>query len=472
MDQYVIIETPQEKYRAWALDTAQKMSGMKFRETSLTLATTLNPYGCTGLMDPCGDNDFISLAMAGADPLLDALGWRPSNVCRIIKQYLTWVGTANQAGQNPGAVTPNNIVAACCDDRNAVSYGACEFEMSGFGHLGNSGGAVCLYDDIKECENMPDRFFLDGSPVSSNLQFRALIAAEVILQTLRWMVKNGNASTAGHFDGLDRIITTGVLDRQGNACPALDSVVIDWGSGCFAGDATSTWTDGRSATPIAIPEGTSLIDIFFTLNRYMARRRSMSPALNSQGFQLGDVFIAGSSDRIECLRMCNVCHTMCPGSTSENIQIVINQRESREYYTMLNTGPANRFGFGYMNVKGVNIPYIEADYLGDDLYFLWRKAGNVPLLWGEYQDTNSLDTSRIPGNTFRPSDGGRFLHYTQTDNTCVQEVVDMRPRLRYDGRWMQARILDFTCDMPVTVPHADPFNVGFYIPGPLVAKTA
>lgn len=460
-----IIESPREKYRAWALETA----GLVLRDTPLTPSNLINPYGCTGLFDPCADNDYISLAMCGADPLLDALGWKPTDVCRIIKQYLTWMGPASAVGQNPGAFTPDNIVAACCDDRPGVAWGTCEFEMKNFGHLGNSGGAVCLYDDIKDCENLPDRFMLDGSPITSNLHFRAVVAAEVILQTLRWMLKNGNATTPGHFDGLDRIITTGVLDREGNACPALDSVVVNWGAGCYAGKGAE-WVDGRGT--IALPTGYSIIDLFFQLNRYMMRRRGMAPTLNAQGFQLGDVFIAGSSDKIECLKACNTCHTMCSGDKGQNIQVVINSKESRDYYTMLTTGPANRFGFGYVNIRGVNIPYMEADYLGDDLYFLWRKSGNVPLLWGEYQDMNSLDTARIPGNHFRPSDGGRFLHYTQTDNTCVQEVTDMRPRLRYDGRWMQARIVDFQCDMPITVPNCNPFDPGFYIPGPLTAKTA
>lgn len=469
MPDLMITETPQEKYRAWALDIMQRSLGIN-RDTPLTIGNLVNPYGCTGLFDPAADNDYISLAMAGADPLMDALGWRSSDICNIIKQYLTWMGPANQAGANPGAVTPNNIVTACCDDRPTVGFGTCEFEMGGFGHLGNSGGAVCLYDDIKQYSNLPDRFLLDGSPITSNLHFRAVIAAEVILQTLRWMIKNGNATTPGHFDGLDRIITTGVLDRKGQPCPALDSVVINWDSGCFAEAGAATWTDARGT--VALPDGYSIIDLFFQLNRYMLRRRSMAPTLNAQGFQLGDVFIAGSSDRIECLKACNTCHTMCSGSTAENIQVTLNNRESREYYTLLNTGPANRFGFGYMNVRGVNIPYIEADYLGDDLYYLWRKSGNVPLLWGEYQDMNSLDTARIPGNHFRPSDGGRFLHYTQTDNTCVQEVTDMRPRLRYDGRWMQARITDFSCDMPVKMPTSDPWMPTFYIPGPLTAKTA
>ena len=459
-----LLESPREQYRAWGLNKLDLI----LRDTPLTPSDLLNPYGCTGLFDPCGDGDLISLAMCGADPLMDALGWRSSDICRIIKQYLTWVGPSNQAGANPGAVTPNNIIAECCDDRPSVSWGGCEWEMSGFGHLGNSGGAVCLYDGIKDCANMPDRFLLDGSPIESNLHFRAIMAAEVIMQTLRWMIKNGDASTPGHFDGLDRIITTGVTDRQGNPCPAMDSVVVNWGAGCFASG--SEWVDGRGTQ--ALPDGYSIVDLFFLLNRYMMRRRGMAPSLNSQAMQLGDVFIAGSSDRIECLRQCNVCHTQCSGDAGQNIQVVINSKESRDYYTALTTGPANRFGFGYMNVRGVNIPYMEADYLGDDLYFLWRKSGNVPLLWGEFQDMNSLDISRIPGNHFRTSDGGRFMHYSQTDNTCVQEVTDFRPRLRYDGRWMQARIVGFDCDMPVTVPNCDPWNPGFYIPGPLTAKTA
>lgn len=187
--------------------------------------------------------------------------------------------------------------------------------------------------------------------------------------------------------------------------------------------------------------------------------------------QLGDAFLVGSSDLIECLRQCNVCHTMCAGSCGQSIMSVINQKESRDYYTNLVTGPQNRFGFGFLDIKGTAIPYIESDLFGDDLYLIWRKVGNVPLLWMEYQDANSLDLSRIPGNHFRTSDGGRFLHYSQTQETCVQEVMDFRPRMRYDGRWMQARIANFTCDIPGEVPACDPWNPNFYIPGPLTAKT-
>lgn len=463
--QYELANNQREKYRSWGLETL----GMIMRDTDLTPDTLINPYGCNGLFDPCGDGDLISLAMCGADPFMDALGWRSSNLCRIIKQYLTWVGPTSAVGQNPGGYTPDGIVTDCCEDRKPVSWQTCEWEMENFGHLGNSGGAVCLYDDLKECEGMPDQFMLDGTPITSNLQFRATIASQVILQTLRWMIKNGNATTKGHFDGLDRIITTGVLDRKGQPCPALDSIVVDWQAGCYAGAGTSTWTDGRGT--VAIPEGYSIVKLIYTLFRHLSRRRSMAPMLNSQGLQNGDFFIAGSSDQLECLRDCFVCETMCGGSTEQNIQIVINQKESREFYMQQLTGAGNYFGFGSVSYKGMTIPLIETDILGDDLYLLFRKVGNVPLLWGEYQDTASLDLSRIPGNHFRSSDGGRFLHYTQTDNTCVQEVTDFRPRIRYDGRFMQARIAGFTCDTPVKIPTCNPWDVNFYIPGPFTAAT-
>lgn len=462
----IIVEDPKEKYRAWGLKTL----GLIMRDADITPDQLINPYGCTGLFDPCGDGDLVSLAMCGADPLMDALGWRANNVCKIIKQYLTWIGPAAAVGMNPGEFTPDGIVEECCEPRKTVAWNTCEWEMEGFGHLGNSGGAVCLWDDMKECEGQPDRFLLDGSPIESNLHFRSIVAAEVILQTLRWMLKNGNATQKGHFDGLDRVITTGVLDRKGNPCPALDSFVINWAGGCFA-EAGAEWSDARGT--VALPEGYSIIDTIWNLYRHQSRRRSMSPMLSAQTMLPGDAFLVGSPETIECLRMCNVCHTMCSGGDDCDIQVTINNRESREYYVQLVTGQQSTFGYGYLYHKGTAIPYMESNLVGNDLYLLWRKVGNVPLLWMEYQDADSLDLGRIPGNHFRTSDGGRFLHYTQTKETCAQEVMDFRPRMRYDGRWMQARITGFECaDFPRRLPVCDPWHPDFYIPGPLQALTA
>lgn len=450
--------SPQDEYRKLAADYIRR--SFVQRGTDLTLDNFLNPYGCTGLFDPCANNNLISLSMCGVDPFMDALGWTASTICRHIQPYLTWAGDAALAGGAPGAVVPpSGIIADCCDDRPPIAYGTCEYEIEGFGHLGNSGGTICIYDDLQECATTPARRRLDGTVVDSNVEFRALLAAEVILQTLRWMIVHGDSTIPGHFDGLNNIIITGRTDRQGNPCPAMDSMLVTWNDGCY-NELDATWTDSRGDQ--TIPAGNNIIDVIYCMWKQCMKRKKMSPMLAAQGTSIGDMFIAGDPEKLECLLDCLTCKVKCQVGDSPNE--VLWEPQSQEFLESLRGGNNDFYGFGFLRYKNMRIPLVGADYLGDDLYFITRRSGSMEMLFGEYQDMANLRSlNEFNGSDFSSSDDGRFLHYMQHDNTCLSPVMDMRPRIQYPGSWCQGRIIGFQCDMGIDcVPSCNPWSTDFY----------
>ena len=449
-----------DKYREWALG---QMGKEVQRHTSAgTLDDLCNPYGCTGWADPCGDNDIVSLSMCGPDKLLDALGWLPTDVCRHVYKYLSWVACEELAGTVRCTPTtppppPAGIMTDCCGPRPGISYGICEYEVNDFGHLGRTGGELCIYDDgLKQCESQA-MVRLNGQRITSNFEWRANMAAQVILQDLKWMLQYGDGAVAGQFDGLQKLIGVGFADYKGNRCEALDGVCVDWNGGCY-NETDAQWLDGRSDAcgPLDIPAGTSIIDVVKWILRNFRQRISMTGGMQSQRVQAGDVFLAANSNQIECLLDCYVCHKFC-GAAGTSCFETMAKREAKQDRD--ESGIGNGFyDDGVLMLDGFPLPIVRADWLDDTIYILTRKVGNQWALFGEHQNMNSIDLRSLDGEGFMPTDGGRFMNYKNRKETCVEHVVDWRGRLQAPGRFLQAKITGFECDIPKVIPGCDPYN--------------
>lgn len=468
--------TQSEVYRQWAMKQLDVIAAKKqelgverlgqHTVPSATLAadTYCNPWGCKGWADPCGDNDIVSLSFAGASKLLDVLDWRPTSTCRHVYKYLTWVAGAEKSGSiictTPTPTTPAGIIDNCCEDRPGIAYGTCEYEVNGFGFLGRQGGITCIYDEgMQQCDTQQLVRF-NGQPIRSNFEWRAAMAGEVIMQDLLWMLIYGNSATAGQMDGLEKLIGTGVADYKGNLCPSLDSIVVTWNGGCYS-TAPSTWEDGRSAAcgAITIPTGASIIDLFKWITRNQDARIRMTGNLRSQGLRPGDRFLAVNSTVAQCLLDCMVCYRMCDSST--NIQVQINNRDSQEFRDSLLGG---FFGDGQLKLDNGMLPLLVDDTIPDDtMYLMIPRVGNRRMIFGEYQDMNSVETGGF-GDTFMVSDGGRFMHYNDRQNTCVNHTLDHRPRLQAPGRYLQAKIKGFDCSMPKVIPSSNILSQVFVNP--------
>ena len=74
------------------------------------------------------------------------------------------------------------------------------------------------------------------------------------------------------------------------------------------------------------------------------------------------------------------------------------------------------------------------------MYFLTLQAGNMRLLQGQYNNMNNVPSiTGIPGGSFVATDGGRLLTWAQANHTCVQQIVEMQPRILAWAPWAEAR---------------------------------
>jgi len=82
----------------------------------------------------------------------------------------------------------------------------------------------------------------------------------------------------------------------------------------------------------------------------------------------------------------------------------------------------------------------------NDMYFLTGHVGDMELLTLEVLDMSQApDVAGLP--QFSTLDGGRYLTWTNNDNTCITRNVELRPRLVNWAPWAQARIQNVTCSL-------------------------
>ena len=459
----IAIEDRAEQYRTFVLKkldnifkttTPQERASAQYRH-DLTVDAQTNPYGCTGIVDPCGSGDLMSLSWAGSDVFLDAWDWRPSTVCDSKYEYLLWATGAE------GAPAQLGHPGGCCDPRTGIIWETCKFEMTGFALIGRTGGTLCSYEDgLTPCEQYPQTR-LDGSRVKSNREWRANMAFEAILQDLRRMMFLGDADNLNEFDGFQKLINVGVTDYQGNSCALLDSTVITWNSDCNASGGTAVWND-HTGVPQPIADGTSIIEVLERVIWVTLFKISQTRSLANQTRRLGDIFIAASSANIYCLLRCYACHNLCSCGAANLSCACMTGPESRAFLESLYGG---YFGFGQITLHGIQIPFLATDWgIGNDIYVFTRKVGNKWAIYGEYQDLRKMGKQ---ANTVSITDRGRFHNYESHDETCVRYTTDFLPRIQYPGRHLQTRIVGFTCDDLPGNYGLDPLATNFWQGGPV-----
>ena len=184
------------------------------RPGSISNAATI--YECCGLFDLCSDTDLMSLSFEGMTPFLDWLGWRPSVVCNIVKNFIAWV----KPEESQGSCTPGYL-SDPCDDANSIQWGACDFRLEDWGRIRRMGPTRDVtYVGTKLCDIQP-RYRRDGTPIVDDLEFDMRLALEVLLQDLKGLVIDGNKSVGGQFDGLANLVKTGYTNSNGVPCSLM-----------------------------------------------------------------------------------------------------------------------------------------------------------------------------------------------------------------------------------------------------------
>lgn len=435
------------------LKLKQQRYGLKNRaavEPSLTISDVPTINGCCGLFDLCGDADLMSLSFSGTEPFLDWIGWQRTDVCKIIKNFVTWVRPARtaQGGASVG------YVSNPCADGKEVEWGGCDFTLENFGTLRRKTPVRNITQiGLRLCEAQP-RYRLDGSPITDDLEFDMRLATEVILQDLKRYLISGSFATPGLFDGLEALVIDGYLNSKGQPCSIMDSIVLDWNGNNLDGGAGITWNG------VAIAATWDLVSVLLAIYRQILQRIRWAPALAAQNLKVGDMVIVGTSAFLQCLMDAFTCWTVCPGTSINDLTLTADTRAALRAYR--NGLMGGMFGAGRIYLDGFEIPLIAYDWglhkgvNHSDAYFLTGSVGNIKLINGQYNDMAGVPGRGQAGQLFDVTDGGRMLTWVDAENTCVERQVEMQPRLLMWAPWSNARIQDIVCTQPGGAMSPDP----------------
>lgn len=422
----------------------------------LALSTSPGPvYGCTGLFDLCASEPLMALSFNQMNPFLDWVGWEGTDVCLLKQYFVNWV-RPTYSGGNPTA----GYLADPCADPNKAEWGFCDFVIDDFARL-RRGTPVrdITKSGLRLCDAQP-RYRLDGMRITNDFEFDMRVALEVVLQDLMRMIVNGNADTDGQFSGLETLVKTGYTDSLGRLCQMMDSIVIDWNGNTLDGGAGTTWNG------VGLDDAYNLIDVLLSIVWQIRQRISWAPSLASQNLQVGDIIIAAPVPLLRCILNAYTCWSVCPGVQFREANL--NTFDARSFRDSLSGG---MFGAGRIYLDGFEIPLMPYDFgmikgpTRFDAYVLTRGVGNERLLRGQYNDMERGARDAVSAgatNTFVATDGGRFLTWAQNDHTCLEQIVEMQPRLVVNGPWAQARIQDIVCRQPGPVISSDPTETSYY----------
>lgn len=417
----------------------------------LTLGTAASPFGCCNFFDSCTD-EIMSLYYRGKLDLLDWMGFNVTEECYRSIEFISYVRPEQSQGSDTGG-----YLSDPCAAPNGIEFGSCKLSVEDFGRFGRSGPVRDVFKPTRYCKTRP-RYFLDGSPVESEMQWDMLFTMDTMLNDIRRAVINGNATTGGQFDGLQRWVKTGY------DCSALDSYVVNWNSNTMAGGA------GITINGAATPAGFNFIDFLLDLHRNVKQRISWSPMLNNQQRMIGDTIIVLPTFLGRCLLDEYTCWSVCPGAQYE--EVVKDNRDMRDFRLSLNGG---LFGHGQISLDGDVIPLLNYDWANitgptrGDIYYLTGSIGTQRIWEGEHLSADvamnelrgEADMTGNPGDFFS-TDGGRVLGKVNFDELCKQIEMWMRPRLWCQAPWAQIRFQNVRCATPSGPLSPDPSDTSFY----------
>src|SRR3990167_768150 len=409
-------------------------------------------YGCCGLFDMCADNDLMSLSFQGMTKFLDWIGWESTDVCEIRKNFITWV----RPEATEGGLRTSGRESDPCSTSHGVEWGTCDFLLEDFGRLRRHGPIRdATRASLRLCEMQP-RYRLDGTVITSDVEYDMRLATEGLMQDLKLELVVGDEAVAGSFDGLEQLVKTGYTDTKGHLCQMMDSIVVDWNGNDLNGGAGITWNGA------ATPAGYDFIDFLLAIFRRIRDRINMSPQLSSQSMSVGDLILVAPSHVLRCILDAYTCWSVCPGEQYNETNL--NTYEARTFRNNLAGG---MFGYGKIFLDGFEIPLMAYDWglvkgpTLSDVYILTGSIGTVKTISGQYNDLANAP-SDYPEIGYRATDGGRLLTWVNNTQTCVQREVEMQPRLLMWAPWAQARIQDVRCVALGGILSPDPWETSFF----------
>lgn len=278
--------------------------------------------------------------------------------------------------------------------------------------------------------------------INSQDWFQLYTLATSLMRALKKVAITGNHSVTPanaeigfikEFDGLDQLIKTGHVDAETDqACPAADSIIVDWGDN----DISAT-VDGDTFVQM-------LANVMYVLFQ-MAIDMNMGD-VNFAGVLYPDLFYAIT--RVwPCLDMLAGCSIVIDGvniNSSNNIDAATQRRLQDDMFF-------NR----YLPVDGKRIPIIteqgvplenSGDGFSSSFYIVPRTVmGNYPVWYFEGFDQGNAEATAMANLTgsnpnYMTSNKGFWAIAAMQTLMCMQYALASQPRMILETPWLAARI--------------------------------
>lgn len=229
--------------------------------------------------------------------------------------------------------------------------------------------------------------------------------------------------------GLSRIITDGYEDVSGTACPALDSIVVDWAAAVDA--ETSLAYDG--SLPMLMH------DIYFMLQ---SRARMVGMADTRWAITMPEQLFGRLSFVWACTYALGRCGTSTDTTATINrematIEARYNEMRRGQYLLIAGVPVEVRFTTGYEVTEALEVQT-------GSIYFVPIRGNGRDLTYLEYFPMDNPDARAF--NSFGNTTGrfyannGLFAFAVRSNGFCDQWLVTYRPRLIVETPFLAARI--------------------------------
>lgn len=424
------------------------------KEASLTPGT-VSIYGRMSLFSPCSPGDVFGLQVE-THGLMAWLGWRANKYYSRRVDFLTYMGPA---GTSDGTATTG--ATDPCADPPGWEYGSCGYNLIHKSWYARAGDALSPHTIVQDrCETSP-RYRINGKLITDDMEWQMNGMMTALEQSIRRDQVHGSHSNANEMNGLESLIVTGYDDDEGNLCPMVDSITVDWANDDLDGD-----VNGYG-------------NFFDYMDEIVTELEWRASAIG--GISESDMILLTSRFMATCLLDSYACYTTCGVTSTSDITDQALRAQQRAMRRDLNGGPLydGRTAVGYIHLKsGRRLPIMVEDVLDvtrfgattnycTDIYLLTRRIGSQDVLYGEFLDLRVWENRvRAKDTNFRgkADASGRFAVKGKEDNFCTQMIIGTSPEIYLSAPWAQVRIQDVCCSRQRQPLVGDPFQ-GTYLPG-------
>lgn len=418
------------------------------------------------LFDCYSDEAVMALSFFGTyNPLLDWIGWEATDEYMLHKDFITYVGPQGTAEGEPVSLRLLDL----CGPGNKVEWGKCDWKVEDFGTLRSSTPVRSIDRAKRRYNRRLEARRITGTPITNDVEWDMRLATSGVVGDLHNEIMDGDASLTDDdgvqisADGFKRLITYDYEDSKGNACTAMDSIVIDWaGKDIFATendaeDDPITW-NGVAVRDTEEGETFNLFQFIRLALEITTMRIANTPMLAGAMDTANWAMVLPTSWRSPILDL-NTCWTLCAGDITR-----INSFEARDFRNSLNQGGAH--GQGNFPVDGLDLGIMRYDHSmideegNADILIMNRGPSTMPFIKGQYSD-NTAAVAEDP-NKFSTTDNNMLLTWMEWAHTCFVRSVQMQWRMLMPAPWAQIRITGVPRNNLSPTLSSDPKSMFFF----------